>query len=80
MGPAEGFAEEHSVVLREKYGSIEHDMRHSKKYLANLKFNYIELLHKELFLRAVGGEEVPVQGERKSELKRRKQQTREVDE
>jgi chromosome segregation ATPase len=80
MGTGEDSVEERSAIFREEYGSIEHDMRHSKECLANLRFNYIELLHKEIFLRALGGEEVPVQRERKGELKKRKEEIDGMDE
>ncbi|OAG29965.1 hypothetical protein NEDG_01512 [Nematocida displodere] len=35
------------------YDTIEHDMRHSKEYLSNIKFNYIEILHKSILLNKV---------------------------
>ncbi|KAH9386878.1 uncharacterized protein NEMAJ01_1774 [Nematocida major] len=39
------------------YDTIEHDMRHSKEYLANIKFNFIEVLHKSIFLKRLRGQE-----------------------
>lgn len=37
------------------YDTIEHDMRHSREYLSNVKFNYIEVLHKVIFLEKIKG-------------------------
>lgn len=57
MSAAPGAGKEEWAPPSSLYETIEHDMRYSKEYLANLKFNYIELAHKELFLRKLGGAE-----------------------
>ncbi|KFG25433.1 uncharacterized protein NESG_02207 [Nematocida ausubeli] len=44
----------HSMSI---YDTVEHDMRHSKEYLANMKFNYIEVLHKSIFLKRLRGQQ-----------------------
>lgn len=79
--------EERSVVFPERYETIEHDMRYCKEYLTNLKFNYIELTHKEIFLRAIigghrGGEaREDGQGEEvKEKLKEKKREIRRMEE
>ncbi|KAI5140643.1 hypothetical protein NEPAR04_0384 [Nematocida parisii] len=48
-----GHESSHSMSI---YDTIEHDMRHSKEYLANMKFNYIEVLHKSIFLKRLRGQ------------------------
>ncbi|KAI5179606.1 hypothetical protein NEOKW01_0069 [Nematocida sp. AWRm80] len=48
--------------------TIEHDMVYSKEYLSNIKFNYIEVLHKYIFLHKLNNLNVPVT-RRKEELK-----------
>lgn len=61
------------------YYTIEHDMRHSKEYLANMKFNYIEVLHKSIFLKRLRGqrEEDPIQ-RKKEELVETKKRIEEM--
>lgn len=38
-----------------QYDTVEHDMRHSKEYLANIKFNFVEIIHKVIFLQKLKG-------------------------
>ncbi|KAI5191526.1 hypothetical protein NEMIN01_1552 [Nematocida minor] len=67
----------HSMSI---YDTIEHDMRHSKEYLANMKFNYIEVLHKSIFLKRLRGqkeeEEATSQKEELVETKKRIEELR----
>lgn len=56
------------------YDTIEHDMRHSKEYLANIKFNYIEVLHKSIFLKRLRGQtETEVESSKEALVETKKQ-------
>ncbi|KAI5188485.1 hypothetical protein NECID01_0116 [Nematocida sp. AWRm77] len=52
------------------YDTIEHDMRHSKEYLANIKFNFIEVYHKFVFLKRLKGEKPEESTQKKEDLQR----------
>ncbi|KAI5185788.1 hypothetical protein NEHOM01_1065 [Nematocida homosporus] len=56
------------------YGTIEHDMRHSKEYLANIKFNYVEVMHKYIFLKVLRGDMSEEISSQKEELVKKKEE------
>jgi len=64
-----GAAESESMHM---YDTVEHDMRQSKEYMANVKFNFIEVFHKLRFLKKLKGD-APSEEERPEESKEKLQ-------